>query len=216
MDTAKFKVFANILLLAGSLLALANAPANAELLIGISFASQGGDGDIVGSDKTLLMLPKTKPKSQLQGPLLLPVQTPIQTIRLQPAPAKKSASNLDLTYTPFTRASSSLWFSHPEHEVGAKNTANSSAASDPSISHSVSVTVLQPVDGVLTATFNQSTLQLDWPANHIGWILQTRTNSPGDPINPKWFPVSGSSATNHVDLTLDRANTSVFFRIVAP
>jgi len=65
----------------------------------------------------------------------------------------------------------------------------------------------------LTVTLNQNTLKLDWPADHIGWLLQTQTN-PG--INSQWFPIPGSSATNHLDLTLDRANTSVFFRLVAP
>jgi hypothetical protein len=73
--------------------------------------------------------------------------------------------------------------------------------------------VPQPATNVLNLSLEQNTLQLDWPADHIGWNLQAQTN-PG--INSQWFPISGSSLTNHLDLTLDRANTSVFFRLIAP
>jgi hypothetical protein len=96
--------------------------------------------------------------------------------------------------------------------LSAKETPNSSTASDSSISRSVSATGPQSATGILNLSLHQNTLKLDWPADHIGWILQTRTN-PG--INSEWFPVPGSAATNHLDLTLDRANTSVFFRLVA-
>jgi hypothetical protein len=94
--------------------------------------------------------------------------------------------------------------------VNGKVTIDSSAASDSSIFGSASA---GPSTGILTVTFNQNTLKLDWPADHIGWILQTQTN-PG--INSQWFPILGSSATNHLELSLDRANTSVFFRLIAP
>ena len=67
--------------------------------------------------------------------------------------------------------------------------------------------------GALTATLKQNTLQLDWPTDRIGWILQSQTNAT---FNSQWFPVPGASATNHLDLTLDRANSSVFFRLIAP
>jgi hypothetical protein len=97
--------------------------------------------------------------------------------------------------------------------VSAQGTPNSSAASDSSTSDSVSATAPQPATGILNLSLDQNTLKLVWPANHIGWILQTQTN-PG--INSPWFPIPGSSLTNRLDLTLDRANTSVFFRLIAP
>lgn len=70
--------------------------------------------------------------------------------------------------------------------------------------------------GALSVTLIRNSLKLDWPADHIGWILQTRTYAPGDPISSRWFRVDGSSATNQVELMLDRANSSVSFRLVAP
>ncbi len=70
--------------------------------------------------------------------------------------------------------------------------------------------------GAMTVTLIKNTIKFDWPGDHIGWVLQTRTNSSGDPIKSPWVGVDGSSATNHVELTLDRANDSVSFRLVAP
>jgi len=70
--------------------------------------------------------------------------------------------------------------------------------------------------GALTVSLIGNALKLDWPGDHLGWILQTRTNSPGDPIGSRWFRVGDSSATNHIELTLDHANSSVSFRLGAP
>ena len=55
-------------------------------------------------------------------------------------------------------------------------------------------------------------LQLGWPADHVGWHLQTQTNS----LGTNWFTVSGSTATNRIFLPVNPANGSVFFRLVYP
>ena len=214
-----------------TLVVAASLPANAELLIGISFPSQGGDDDATEIDESLLTLPKL----HLQDSSWYGVEnrTISSTLyRCETTVKIEFSSNYIEYFTNLESASYSYssgpakfnqvrsYFQSlatreqlPSPSVSAKGAPDSSAASDSSISGPGSSSAAQPMTGILSVTLNQDTIQLDWPADYTGWILQTRTN-PG--INSQWFPVSGSSATNHLDLTLDRANTSVFFRLIAP
>jgi len=241
MNAVKFKVFVKNLLIAVSLLALANLPANAELLIGLSFPSQGGgDNDVVQFDSTdtfqidesLLTLPKlhlqespcpenrawsSEPSIKFSTtytkiPVYYPHQDTFFTNAVFPSfsysfgPAKFDQNGSFATGVTIRQQL-------PPRSVSANESPNSSVPSDSSISSSALPIAPQPASSILTVTLKQNTLQLDWPTDRIGWILQTQTNAA---INSQWLPVPGSSATNHLDLTLDRANTSVFFRLVAP
>jgi hypothetical protein len=69
----------------------------------------------------------------------------------------------------------------------------------------------------ITATLAGSTLQLSWPADHLGWLLQATTNSLGvnKPTN-NWFTITSSSATNQVLITINPAGSPVFYRMIAP
>ena len=57
-------------------------------------------------------------------------------------------------------------------------------------------------------------LQLNWPADHIGWRLQL--NPVGLTAPSAWTTVNGSSATNLLVLPLTSAPTSVFYRLIYP
>jgi hypothetical protein len=187
MNARKFRVFVKNLFAAASLLIFANLPANAELLIGISFPSQGGgDNDVVAFDRDGKPVLTSSALNNTTNGLGISSNFSL----MNPALFPRRTGEIAVVTQPDSPASASPAFILLEFE---------------------STTI-----GTLTATLKQNTLQLDWPADHIGWILQSQTNSSSDPINPKWFPISGSSSTNHFDLTLDRANTSVFFRLVAP
>lgn len=59
-------------------------------------------------------------------------------------------------------------------------------------------------------------LQLNWPADHVGWRLEAQTNNNTEGLSSNWFNVSGSASTNAVVLPLDRAAGNVFFRLVYP
>ncbi len=61
-----------------------------------------------------------------------------------------------------------------------------------------------------------NTLQLNWPADRIGWRLESQTNQLAVGLSANWFTVSGSAATNQMFLPLDLAAGSVFFRLVYP
>jgi hypothetical protein len=239
MNARKLSDFAKILFITSSILASATMPAHAELLIGISFPSQGGgDNDTFEIDESLLTLPKLHLQD---GPAFGPdirnwssdptikfsttytmvrAYYPHQTIAFTnvfPAfsyslgPAKFYQGG---SFTTGLTVREQLPSPLRSVNVGEKGTLQSSAASDSSTS--VLATASQPAGGILTVTLKQNTLELDWPADHIGWILQTQTHSRGAPINPQWSAITGSSATNHLQLTLDRANSSVFSRLVAP
>ena len=59
-------------------------------------------------------------------------------------------------------------------------------------------------------------LTLSWPTDHIGWTLQTQTNSRSVGLTPAtntWFDVSGSTATNLLVIPVSTGNPTVFFRL---
>jgi len=56
-------------------------------------------------------------------------------------------------------------------------------------------------------------LTLAWPADHIGWRLQSQTN--GLSIS-NWFDVPGSDATNKVSIPINVTQPAVFYRLCRP
>jgi hypothetical protein len=76
--------------------------------------------------------------------------------------------------------------------------------------------ILRFVTIVNSITFSVSgnTLNLSWPADHLGWTLQT--NSVSLLATNQWFSYPGSSATTNVSITLDQTTTNVFFRLLSP
>jgi hypothetical protein len=59
-------------------------------------------------------------------------------------------------------------------------------------------------------------LDLSWPPDYTGWILQGQTNAINIGLSHNWATVPGSSTTNHVVMPIDKANGSSFFRLVHP
>jgi cellulose 1,4-beta-cellobiosidase len=57
---------------------------------------------------------------------------------------------------------------------------------------------------------NAGQIQLTWPQDHTGWSLQVQTNS----LTGNWVTVPGSTLTNQIQISIDPANGSVFFRLV--
>ena len=67
-----------------------------------------------------------------------------------------------------------------------------------------------PTNIMFSVTGNQITLS--WPADHIGWQLQS--NSVGLTATGAWFTVSGSTTTNQMITSLDATKTNVFYRML--
>jgi hypothetical protein len=62
--------------------------------------------------------------------------------------------------------------------------------------------------------FNQlnPTLEFSWPAEHVGWRLET--NSVGLQATNSWFEVPASTQTNLVAIPVNAASPQVYFRLV--
>jgi hypothetical protein len=59
-------------------------------------------------------------------------------------------------------------------------------------------------------------LQLNWPADHTGWQLQSQTNSLAGGLGTNWINVGGSDQTNQMSVSSNPANGAVFFRLARP
>jgi hypothetical protein len=88
---------------------------------------------------------------------------------------------------------------------------------------STSTTLTQVVNPSLSTapvTFGYSltgnSLQLTWPADHLGWHLQSQTNSLNGGLTTNWVTVAGSDSVTNVSITVDSANEAVFFRLTYP
>jgi autotransporter-associated beta strand protein len=78
------------------------------------------------------------------------------------------------------------------------------------------VATVNPNPTNITATVSGSTLTLSWPSDHIGWRLQVQTNSLATGLSGAWTDVSGATAVNTVNITINPANGTVFYRMVYP
>lgn len=68
----------------------------------------------------------------------------------------------------------------------------------------------------LTATSTNGMLQLSWPPDHTGWVLQAQTNPPGTGLGTNWVNNSGSATTNLMIIPIVLTNGSVFYRLTYP
>jgi hypothetical protein len=68
----------------------------------------------------------------------------------------------------------------------------------------------------LTAAVSGNTLTLSWPANYLGWRLQSQTNSVDAGLGTNWVTVPGSTGTKSFPIAIDPANGSVFYRLAYP
>ena len=66
----------------------------------------------------------------------------------------------------------------------------------------------------LTLSRNGNQLDISWPT--IAGHLETQTNNVNFGLGTNWVTVPGSSATNHVTVTIGLSSGSVFYRLVVP
>ena len=82
------------------------------------------------------------------------------------------------------------------------------------VGYVVSTVNTSPTNIVSSVSGNQ--LTLSWPADHIGWKLQSQTNALSTGITATWYDMAGSTATNQMTFTIDPANPTVFYRMIYP
>lgn len=66
----------------------------------------------------------------------------------------------------------------------------------------------------MTVAFANGSLNLSWPT--IGWRLQLQTNSLSSGLNTNWVNWPGATTTNNVNIPVNSANPTTFFRLVYP
>ena len=68
----------------------------------------------------------------------------------------------------------------------------------------------------LAATVSGSTLTVTWPATHLGWILQSQTNSLSSGLSTNWMDVTGSDAVTSTNLSINATVPAAFYRLRHP
>jgi autotransporter-associated beta strand protein len=125
-------------------------------------------------------------------------------------------SNATTDATPLQVGDTFTLFSASSHHGNFTNILGSAG---PGLAYSFTNGVLSVVQGYatnptnITVTASGGTLNLSWPADHSGWILQEETNT----LSPSnWFDVPGSGAITSTNIVVDPAVPAAFFRLRSP
>ncbi len=68
----------------------------------------------------------------------------------------------------------------------------------------------------ITYSLSGNTLTLSWPASHLGWLLQSQTNSLNAGLSTNWHDMAGTDAGTQAVITVNPANPTVFYRLRHP
>ena len=68
----------------------------------------------------------------------------------------------------------------------------------------------------LSMSLSGGALNLAWPSDHLGWILQSQTNLLGSGVSTNWVDVAGSDVVTFTSLPVSGAIPSVFYRLRHP
>ncbi len=66
----------------------------------------------------------------------------------------------------------------------------------------------------ITFSVSGGNLNLSWPANYLGWILQQNTNSLN--VSSNWFDVAGSASVTSTNIPINKNIPNVFYRMRHP
>ena len=78
----------------------------------------------------------------------------------------------------------------------------------------VSVVSAPSTPPAITSTVSGNSLNISWPADHIGWVLQVQTNSLSSGLtSTNWYDVPGSQNTTSQTITVDPNSPAVFYRL---
>jgi hypothetical protein len=68
----------------------------------------------------------------------------------------------------------------------------------------------------ITFSASSGNVNLSWPADHLGWILQVQTNSRSIGLSNNWIDVPGSAALTATNFPVNAASPTVFYRLRIP
>lgn len=113
----------------------------------------------------------------------------------------------NLNYTDIGLANGTLYY----YIVSGTNYFGESTNSNP-----VGVRPVSQTPPVLSVAPSGNQLQFSWPTTHIGWRLQTQTDSLTSGLGTNWVTVPNSTNQNQFVAPISATNGSVFFRLVYP
>ncbi len=76
--------------------------------------------------------------------------------------------------------------------------------------------VVSTTPPILSFAASDGQIQFSWPSDHMGWQLETQTNSTGLGLSKNWELIPNSNVTNHISIPINAINDSVFFRLTYP
>lgn len=106
--------------------------------------------------------------------------------------------------------------------TNASNFASIEGSPGSSLAFSFTNGLLSVVSGIasdptnITFSVSGGSLNLSWPSTHLGWILQSQTNSRSVGLATNWFDVSGSGAVTATNFPVNAADPTVFYRLRKP
>ncbi|HLP78199.1 MAG TPA: autotransporter-associated beta strand repeat-containing protein, partial [Candidatus Paceibacterota bacterium] len=68
----------------------------------------------------------------------------------------------------------------------------------------------------ITFSVSGGTLSLSWPADHLGWILQSQTNSLAKGLSTNWVDVAGSESMTGTNIPVNSTVPATFYRLRKP
>jgi len=85
-------------------------------------------------------------------------------------------------------------------------------------SYTVNVTLLPSQSSpTLSRSVSGGTLNLSWPASHLGYSLQVKTNARSAGLNGgTWTPVAGSASVTSTNIPISTTTPTTFYRLVYP
>ena len=141
--------------------------------------------------------------------LALPTLSPYSTVSIT------NGAILQLDF-PGTNIVSGLVLNGVRQPLGVYNNSGTGAAyiyGSGSLQVAVSIAA-NPTN--ITATVSGGNLNLSWPTDHLGWILQDQTNSLSHGLSTNWVDVAGSSASTQAVIPIVSTNPAVFYRLRHP
>jgi fibronectin-binding autotransporter adhesin len=92
----------------------------------------------------------------------------------------------------------------------------------PGLAYSFANGVLSVVNGPaanptnITYSVRGNVLTLSWPTDHLGWTLETQTNSLSTGLSTNWVRVAGSASVTSTNITISPSVPTAFYRLVYP
>jgi hypothetical protein len=92
---------------------------------------------------------------------------------------------------------------------------SSQVASDYAAGQPIYLPVVSVATNSVPVTFSVASgfLNLSWPTDHKGWLLQAQTNALGAGLGTNWVTVPGSASATTVQIPISPANGAVFYRL---